>query len=119
MLVHIICLSGTSRAEGALALFSFHFPQKSVGTSLPLIDGHDVKMSVRVTAPRFELTSQRQKVSRLPTEPPGRPIRRVSMVLTMTLMLVHIICLSGTSRAEGALAPFSFLFFSYYSLEGA
>ena len=25
-----------------------------------------------MTAPRFELTSQRQKVSRLPTEPPGR-----------------------------------------------
>ena len=30
------------------------------------------KIPVRVTAPRFELTSQRQ-VSRLPTEPPGRP----------------------------------------------
>ena len=27
-----------------------------------------------MTAPRFELTSQRQKVSRLPTEPPGRYI---------------------------------------------
>ena len=26
-----------------------------------------------LTAPGFELTSQRQKVSRLPTEPPGRP----------------------------------------------
>ena len=26
-----------------------------------------------MTAPRIELTSQRQKVSRLPTEPPGRP----------------------------------------------
>ena len=26
-----------------------------------------------MTAPGFELTSQRQKVSRLPTEPPGRP----------------------------------------------
>ena len=25
-----------------------------------------------MTAPRIELTSQRQKVSRLPTEPPGR-----------------------------------------------
>ena len=25
-----------------------------------------------MTAPRFELTSERQKVSRLPTEPPGR-----------------------------------------------
>ena len=30
--------------------------------------------SVRVTAPRFELTFQRQQVSRLPTEPPGRPV---------------------------------------------
>ena len=27
-----------------------------------------------MTAQRFELTSQRQKVSRLPTEPPGRPV---------------------------------------------
>ena len=33
-----------------------------------------VKIPLRVTAPRFELTSQRQKVSRLPTEPPGRPV---------------------------------------------
>ena len=33
------------------------------------------KIPVRVTAPRFELTSQRQKVSRFPTEPPGRPAR--------------------------------------------
>ena len=30
-------------------------------------------ISVRVSAPRFELTSQRQKVSRLPNKPPGRP----------------------------------------------
>ena len=29
------------------------------------------KIPVRVTAPGFELTSQRQKVSKLPTEPPG------------------------------------------------
>ena len=27
-----------------------------------------------MTAPRFELTSQRQKVSRLPTGPPGLPV---------------------------------------------
>ena len=27
-----------------------------------------------MTTPRFELTSQRHKVSRLPTEPPGRPV---------------------------------------------
>ena len=31
------------------------------------------KIPVRVTAPIFELTSQRQKISRLSTEPPGRP----------------------------------------------
>ena len=31
------------------------------------------KIPVRVTTPRFELTSQRQKVSRLPIEPQGRP----------------------------------------------
>ena len=31
------------------------------------------EIPVRVTAPRFKLTSLRQKVSRLPTEPPGRP----------------------------------------------
>ena len=31
------------------------------------------KIPVRVTAPRFELTSQCQKVSRLPPEPSGRP----------------------------------------------
>ena len=38
----------------------------------PLV-GHNVgKIPGRVTAPRFELTSQRQKVSRLPTEPPER-----------------------------------------------
>ena len=31
------------------------------------------KIPVRVTAPGFKLTSRRQKASRLPTEPPGRP----------------------------------------------
>ena len=31
------------------------------------------KIPVRVTAPRFELMSQHQRLSRLPTEPPGRP----------------------------------------------
>ena len=44
----------------------------------PLLDGHFrvfFFVQVRVTAPRFELTSQRQKVSRLPinSEPPERP----------------------------------------------
>ena len=32
-----------------------------------------------MTAPRFELTSQRQKVSRLQTEPPGRPASYVRL----------------------------------------
>ena len=31
------------------------------------------KIPIRVTALRFELTSQRRKVSRFPNEPPGRP----------------------------------------------
>ena len=37
----------------------------------------------RVTAPRFELTSQRQKVSRLPTEPPGRPAITLAICVTI------------------------------------
>ena len=39
------------------------------------------KIPVRVTTPRFELMSQRQKVSRLPIEPPGRPARSVNYLL--------------------------------------
>ena len=38
---------------------------------------------IRVTAPRFELTSQRQKVSRLPTEPPGRPAITLAICVTI------------------------------------
>ena len=37
------------------------------------LGGGGGKIPVRVTTPRFELTSQHQKVSRLTTEPPGRP----------------------------------------------
>ena len=37
------------------------------------------KIPVRVTAPTFELTGQRQKVSRWPTEPPGRPYVRLTL----------------------------------------
>ena len=40
------------------------------------------KIPVRVTSPRFELTSQRQKVSRLPTEPPGRPVTVYQVLCT-------------------------------------
>ena len=38
------------------------------------------KSQLVVTASRFELTSQRQKVSRLPTESPGRPVCVVVVV---------------------------------------
>ena len=44
------------------------------------------KIPVRVTAaPRFELTPQRQKVSRLPTEPPGRPAAQDSDITSSTV----------------------------------
>ena len=33
-----------------------------------------------MTASRFELRSERHKVSRLPTEPPGRPAPRDTMI---------------------------------------
>ena len=33
------------------------------------------KIPVRVTTPRFELMSQRQKISRLPSEPPRRTVK--------------------------------------------
>ena len=49
-----------------------NFYRGKIQSSLSLVDC-DRKHPVRVTVPRFELTSQRQKVSRLPTEPPGRP----------------------------------------------
>ena len=35
---------------------------------------------VCVTTSRFELTSQRQKVSRLPTESPGQPVRTLQLI---------------------------------------
>ena len=45
------------------------------------------KISVRLTAPRFELTSQRQKVSRLPTEPPGRPASNRLQIPPINILL--------------------------------
>ena len=45
------------------------------------LGGGGGKIPVRVAAPRFELTSQRQKVSRLPTEPPGRTAIHVMFFL--------------------------------------
>ena len=50
------------------------FPSSIMKSNLyinELIVLHLLKIPARVTAPRFELTSQRQKVSTLPTEPPG------------------------------------------------
>ena len=67
------------RSSAVLALIFF---ARRIQLSISLVDceveflcTHEliVKISVLVTAPRFELTAQRQKVSRLPTEPPGRP----------------------------------------------
>ena len=63
--------------------FSRPFPSSTVMSNFvyprinrPPSAGHDFsQIPVRVTAPRFELTPQRQKVSRLPTEPPGRPAK--------------------------------------------
>ena len=67
------CLNFISR-EG----FSRPFPSSTLKSNFVYprkrsqLVGHDVrknrKIPARVTAPRFELTSQRQKVSRLPTE---------------------------------------------------
>ena len=50
------------------------------------------KIPDRVTAPRFELTSQRQKVSRLPTEPPGRPYSCYIMTIHTSRLLYITLC---------------------------
>ena len=57
----ILCTHELIVLHCLLGLFSFVFVLRG-------------KIPVRATAPRFKLTSQRQKVSRLPTEPPGRPV---------------------------------------------
>ena len=48
-----------------------------------------------MTAPRFELTSQRQKVSRLPTVPPGRPVENMifesGCLLDLPILDVHLV----------------------------
>ena len=49
---------------------------------LELVVLHLCIIPVRVTTPRFELTSQRQRVSRLPTEPPGRPAKNKNKAKT-------------------------------------
>ena len=63
------CLDFFSR-EG----FSRPFPSATVKSNFVYPrNNHSPLVGHRVTPPRFELTSQRQKVSRLPTVPPGRP----------------------------------------------
>ena len=42
-----------------------------------------------MTAPRFELTSQRPKVSRLPIEPPGRPAYSCCSVNFIAMFVVR------------------------------
>ena len=74
------CLPSFFSREG----FSRSFPSSTVKSSFvyprvscsPLVGQ---KNTACVTAPKFELTPQRQKVSRLPTEPPGRPARVMSI----------------------------------------
>ena len=61
----------------------------------PLLVGHYFlfyfiwwgKVPLRVTAPGFELTSQRQKVSMLPTEPPGRMIARTKQYSSQSTVI--------------------------------
>ena len=77
----------SSTRKRPFAVLALTFISRRIQPSLSLVD-HEVefwnfvhprinlgKNSVRVTAPRFELTSQRQKVSRLTTEPPGQPAK--------------------------------------------
>ena len=70
------------------------------------------KIPVRVTTPRFELTSQRQKVSRLPTEPPGgRPAITMSVEKGSFTISWFII----SSSAATVLLPIRF----FYSRESS
>ena len=71
--------AGATQEEGHTEFF-IHLPSavraliflaRRIQPPLSLVDREEIP--VRVTVPRFELTSRRQKVSRLPTEPPGRP----------------------------------------------
>ena len=61
-------------------------PLSLVDREVELLCTHEL-IPVRVTAPRFELTSQRQKVSRLPTEPPGQPCSDIYDILTRPCLL--------------------------------
>ena len=69
------------------------------------------KIPIRVTAPRFELTLQRQKVSKLPTEPPGRLVQLFSFCSTVDKKVLnagrkyYLIFLSGAEHIMLALMP--------------
>ena len=54
-----------------------------------------------VTAPRFELTSQRQKVSRLPTEPPGRPYLSIILIPEYCYNIIIIVRSTSYSAVRG------------------
>ena len=51
-----------------------------------------------MTARRFELTSQRQKVSSLPTEPPGRPAYGGDTRIETLFIYLFIMATETTSR---------------------
>ena len=61
------------------------------------------KILVRVTAPGFDLTSQRQRVSRLQTEPPGRPA--VYICLRTLLSFFEFCYAGGPGATKMALNP--------------
>ena len=77
-----------------------------------------------VTPPSFELTSKRQKVSRLPTEPPGRPAMQHTMsspgsqlssttIRSITVSYVIVACLR--SHRQLRTAVFSTRHIHHYS----
>ena len=55
-----------------------------------------------MTAPRFELTCQRQKISRLPTEPPGRPAQNTILLIVLKSYFEVFAYLVGQGEVRGA-----------------
>ena len=69
-------------------------------------------------APRSELTSQRQEVSRSPTEPPGRPEARLTAYIILFCTALPY-CLSGWIHKElGQLGALTKLDLSRNQLDG-
>ena len=56
-----------------------------------------------MTAPRFELTSQRQKVSRLPTEPPGQKYALPTLLDVDWLFIFYYLSTSFQNALEESL----------------